>query len=233
MSFCSWNTNEQLHEACDVQSCFLALKLVVQRKDWSCSLALCSAQVCGTSRLWHGNWSSRWSQYLCCVYTSTFLNRTTSCSPRPVCRAISSVYREWFEKDQISSERQFCGRKCLVDVRGQKRMGRLVRDDRKATLTKINTHYNQGMQNTISERTTRRTLKQMGYCSRKPHREPLLSANNRKQRQHYRRLEKTLPGLMSLNFCCDIQMSGGWPCWPCPSLYDYSVPIFWWLFPAG
>ncbi len=22
-------------------------------------------------------------------------------------------------------------------------------------------------------------------------------------------------------------------CWPCPSLYDYSVPIFWWLFPAG
>jgi len=22
-------------------------------------------------------------------------------------------------------------------------------------------------------------------------------------------------------------------CWPCPSLYDYSVPIFWWLLPAG
>ncbi len=22
-------------------------------------------------------------------------------------------------------------------------------------------------------------------------------------------------------------------CWPCPSLYDYSVPIFWWLIPAG
>ncbi len=30
-------------------------------------------------------------------------------------------------------------------------MGRLVRDDRKATLTQITTHYNQGMQNTISE----------------------------------------------------------------------------------
>ncbi len=21
--------------------------------------------------------------------------------------------------------------------------------------------------------------------------------------------------------------------WPCPSLYDYGVPIFWWLLPAG
>ncbi len=49
-------------------------------------------------------------------------------------------------------------------------MGRLVRDNRKATVTRITTRYNQGMQNTISERTTRRTLKQMGYSSRKPNR---------------------------------------------------------------
>ncbi len=33
-------------------------------------------------------------------------------------------------------------------------MGRLVRDDRKATVTQIITRYHQGMQNTISERTT-------------------------------------------------------------------------------
>ncbi len=55
-------------------------------------------------------------------------------------------------------------------------MERLVRDDRKATVTQITTRYNQGMQNTISEHTTRRTLKQMGYSSRRPHRVPLLSA---------------------------------------------------------
>ncbi len=36
-------------------------------------------------------------------------------------------------------------------------MGRMVRDDRKATVTQITTHYNQYMQNTISECTTRRT----------------------------------------------------------------------------
>ncbi len=72
---------------------------------------------------------------------------------------ISSVYREWSEKEKI----------CLVDVRGQRRMGRMVRDDRNATVTKITPRYNQGMQNTISERTTRRTLKQMGYSSRRQH----------------------------------------------------------------
>ncbi len=70
----------------------------------------------------------------------------------------------------------------LVDVRGQRRMGRLVRDDRKTTVTQITTRYNQGMQNTISEHTTHRTLKQMGYSSRRPHRVPLLSAKNRKRR---------------------------------------------------
>ncbi len=61
------------------------------------------------------------------------------------CTTISRVYREWSEKEKISSERQLCGRKCLVDVRGQRRMGRLVRDDRKVTLTQITTRYNQGM----------------------------------------------------------------------------------------
>ncbi len=76
---------------------------------------------------------------------------------------ISMVYRKWSEKYKISSDRQLCGRKYLVDVRGQRRMGRLIRDDRKATVSQITTHSKQGMHNTIYERTTRRTMKQMGY----------------------------------------------------------------------
>ncbi len=98
---------------------------------------------------------------------------------------ICRVYREWSEKEKISSERQLCERKCPVDVRGQRRMNRLVRDDRKATVTQITTRNKQGMQNTISERTTRRTLKQMSYSSRRPHRVPLLSAKNRKRRLQF------------------------------------------------
>ncbi len=83
---------------------------------------------------------------------------------------------------EISSEQQSCGWKCRVDVRGQRRMDRLVRDDRKTTVTQIITRYNQGLQNTISEHTTHRTLKQMGSSSRRPHRVPLLSDKNRTRR---------------------------------------------------
>ncbi len=64
-------------------------------------------------------------------------------------------------------------------------MGRLVRDDRKATVTQINARYNQGMQKSISERTTCRTLKQMGYSSGRPHRVLLLSAKNWKLRLQF------------------------------------------------
>ncbi len=96
---------------------------------------------------------------------------------------ISSVYREWSEKEKISSERLSCGRTLLMsEVRGQRRMDRLVRDDRKATVTQITTRYNQDLQNTISEHTTRRTLKQMCSSSRRPHRVPLLSDKNSTRR---------------------------------------------------
>ncbi len=64
----------------------------------------------------------------------------------------------------------------------QRRMDRLVIDDRKTTVTQITTRYNQGMKNTISEHTTHRTLKQMGSSSRRPHRVPLLSDKNSTQR---------------------------------------------------
>ncbi len=92
----------------------------------------------------------------------------------------------------------------------QRRMGRLVRDDRKTTVTQIT---NQGMQNTISEHTTRRTLKQMGYSSRRPHRVPLLSDKNRTRRiqftqDHQNWTIEDCRNVMSLVFCCDVQMVG-------------------------
>ncbi len=42
---------------------------------------------------------------------------------------ISRIYRELSEKDKISSEQQLCGQKCIFDVRGQRRMDKLVRDE--------------------------------------------------------------------------------------------------------
>ncbi len=67
------------------------------------------------------------------------------------------------------------GPKCLVDARGQRRMTRMVWADRNATVTKITSRYNRGLQKNISERTT----------YQQPHRVLLLSANNRKLRLQF------------------------------------------------
>ncbi len=95
----------------------------------------------------------------------------------------------------------------------QRRMGRLVRDNRKATVTQITIRYSQGIQNTISERTTCRTLKQMGYSSRRPHRVPLLSAKNRKRRLQFTQVHQnwTIEDWKNVawsDFCYSIQMVG-------------------------
>lgn len=76
---------------------------------------------------------------------------------------VSRVFREWSEKRVVSSARQSCGRKCLVDDRGQRRLDRLIQCDREATVAELTARYNDGQQKAISERTTRRTLKRLGY----------------------------------------------------------------------
>ena len=67
----------------------------------------------------------------------------------------SRVCREWCKKKKkkrkkASSEQQFCGRKRLVNERGQRRRARLVKADWKVTVMQITTHYNSGVQKSIS-----------------------------------------------------------------------------------
>jgi len=110
---------------------------------------------------------------------------------------------------------QSCGRKCLLDARCQRRMGRLIQADRRATLTEITTRYNQGRQQSICEATTRTTLRWIGYNSRRHHTGyhsfPLQIGKrgyNLKELAKIGQLKtgKMLPGLMSLDFCWDIQI---------------------------
>ncbi len=122
---------------------------------------------------WNGCWcQTGWSEYFKNCWTTGISMHNHLLGLQRMVRKRENI--QWA---------QLCGQKCLVDVRGEWEW--LVRDDRKATVTQITPRYNQCMQNTISERTTRRTLKQMGCSSRRPHRVPLLSAKNRKRRLQF------------------------------------------------
>lgn len=109
-------------------------------------------------------------------------------------------------------EHQFCDLKFFADGRGRGRMTSLVHVDRKATVIRLTTLYNSGRQKSIFERTTCRTLKQLGYSSRKPCLLSLLSDNKKARIQFAkddknRRLEKiSLVWRISISFC-DIRLA--------------------------
>ena len=67
------------------------------------------------------------------------------------CTTVSRVCREWCKKQKTSSEQQFCGQEHIDNEGGQRRRARLVEADRKVTEMQITTHYNSGMQKSISE----------------------------------------------------------------------------------
>ena len=77
------------------------------------------------------------------------------------------VCRERCEKQEISSEQQFRGGRNTLLMRVQKRRARLVEAGSKATVMQITTHYNSGMQKSISEHTTRQTSMRIVYSSRR------------------------------------------------------------------
>ena len=56
---------------------------------------------------------------------------------------------------RTSSEVQFCGQTWLV-LRGQRRKARLVKADREVTVMQVTSHYNSGMQKSITEHVTTR-----------------------------------------------------------------------------
>lgn len=76
---------------------------------------------------------------------------------------ISRVYREWCDEQKTSSKRQQSGRKPLVNETGERRLANILQTNKKCTTAQITSMYNTEAQKEISERTTRRTLKRMGY----------------------------------------------------------------------
>lgn len=91
--------------------------------------------------------------------------------------SVSRVYREWCQEHKTSSQRGSCGRKRLVDDGGERVMESVVEANNRASTVQIQALYNSsGHENPISLRTTRRTLKRLGYSHRAQRRDSLVMA---------------------------------------------------------
>ncbi|GFX41405.1 HTH_Tnp_Tc3_2 domain-containing protein [Trichonephila clavipes] len=89
---------------------------------------------------------------------------------------ISRVYREYRESGKTTNLRYFCGRKKTMQERYQRRLTRIIKRDRRATLPQIAADFNIGPSTSVTVRTIQRNIIDMGFRSRRPTRVPLLTA---------------------------------------------------------
>ncbi|GFX06086.1 HTH_Tnp_Tc3_2 domain-containing protein [Trichonephila clavipes] len=92
---------------------------------------------------------------------------------------ISRVYREYQESGKTSNLRHHCGRKKIMQEWGQRRLTRIIKRDRRATLPQIATDFNAGPSTSVTVRTLQRNIIDMGFRSRRPTRVPLLTARHK------------------------------------------------------
>ena len=131
---------------------------------WSRVSAVVQTKCQNGEEMW-SKWFWPWNDYWC---QAGWLEHLRNCwSPDDFHAQQSLEFAENGAKTKTSSEQQFCRQKRLVNERGQRRRARLVKADRKVTVTQITTHYNSGMQKSISEHTTHQTSKWIGYSSRR------------------------------------------------------------------
>ena len=95
---------------------------------------------------------------------------------------VVSIYRQWSEEGQTTNRRQGVGRQRLIDVRGQRRLSRLVRTDRRSTVTQVTENFNGGHGRNVSQFTVHRTLLRMGLRSHRPVRVPMMTPVHRRKR---------------------------------------------------
>nr|XP_042908339.1 uncharacterized protein LOC122271383 [Parasteatoda tepidariorum] len=81
--------------------------------------------------------------------------------------AVVNVYKEWTIKQKTGSQRQTCGRHRVLNARSKRMLAGVVQRNRRATVRQIASDLNQGATVNVSERTVRRTLRRIGYGSRR------------------------------------------------------------------
>ncbi|GBL95872.1 hypothetical protein AVEN_227119-1 [Araneus ventricosus] len=76
---------------------------------------------------------------------------------------ISRVYLEYRESCKTSNLRHRWGRRKIMQERDQRRLTRIIKRDRRATLPQIAADFNSGPSTSVSVRTIRRNIIDMGF----------------------------------------------------------------------
>ncbi|KFM59137.1 Transposable element Tcb1 transposase, partial [Stegodyphus mimosarum] len=101
--------------------------------------------------------------------------------------AVVKVYRAWQNGTVQNQQRGKCGAPRAIDDRGERRLRRCVRADRRATVEQLTTKMNQGATKSVSQSTIQRTLLRLGLRSRRLVRAPMLTAVHRRRRLEFAR----------------------------------------------
>ncbi|GFU67693.1 transposable element Tcb1 transposase [Trichonephila clavipes] len=101
--------------------------------------------------------------------------------------AVVKVYRAWQNGTVQNQRRGKCGAPRAIDDRGERRLRRCVRADRRATVEQLTPKMNQGATKSVSQTTIQRTLLRLGLRSRRLVRAPMLTAVHRRRRLEFAR----------------------------------------------
>ncbi|KAK3549760.1 hypothetical protein QTP86_007759 [Hemibagrus guttatus] len=99
--------------------------------------------------------------------------------------AVVSIYQKWSKEGTVVNRRQGHGRPRLIDARGERRLARLVRSNRRATVAQIAEEVNAGSDRKVSEYTVYHSLLRMGPQSHRPVRVPMLTPVPRRKCQQW------------------------------------------------
>ncbi|GFX41209.1 transposable element Tcb1 transposase [Trichonephila clavipes] len=99
---------------------------------------------------------------------------------------VVKVYRAWQNGTVQNQRRGKCGAPRAIDDRGERRLRRCVRADRRATVEQLTTKMNQATKS-VSQTTIQRTLLRLGLRSRRLVRAPMLTAVHRRRRLEFAR----------------------------------------------
>ncbi|GFT00845.1 HTH_Tnp_Tc3_2 domain-containing protein [Trichonephila clavipes] len=92
---------------------------------------------------------------------------------------ISRVYRQYQESGKTSNLRHSCGRKKIMQKRDQRRLTRIMKYDRRATLPQIAADFNARPSTNVTMQTIQRNIIEMGFRIQRLTRASLFTARHK------------------------------------------------------